>query len=503
MSRDWAALWLDNPIFVKHFRSRLRGPSLATALVITLSLCFCIAWGGFELDAYRTGGAFGAFYALGAVILGILGASQVNNSVFSARASGIMDFHRVSPLSPTELALGFFFGAPVREYILLACTLPFLFLCVAMGTPDFRGLVQLLIVLLSTSWVLHGLALVTALIFRRPAGPRGARGIVVFLGLVAGNSLTGLGRLANIVDREPRIDFFGVSLPWLALLLLYQTPFLLFFFLIARRKMDSERLHPLSKPQAALAMASLSVLLTGAIWNQSQHKDLAVGLLYVLVILGIMLSALVTPSQAEYVKGLRRARKLGWPRLSPWHDLALNRIVLLVIGSIVLVTATLAWKHVEGAGDGASGPIYSPSSLGIANGVLVVVYFGLAAQFFLLRFGRRGSGYFVLFLFLAWVVPLILGVITLVGQPGNSGPSQFLFALSPVVGLSLGSGVWMGVGNSLLGVEAAAITPSLLFTFVFNSLLEGAQRRVQRTVLATAARPNPPPEIRGQAEAAS
>ena len=24
MSRDWAALWLDNPIFVKHFRSRLR-----------------------------------------------------------------------------------------------------------------------------------------------------------------------------------------------------------------------------------------------------------------------------------------------------------------------------------------------------------------------------------------------------------------------------------------------------------------------------------------------
>ena len=69
MSRDWAAIWLDNPIFVKHFRSRLRAPSLFAALVITLSLCLCIAWGGFELDAYRTGGAFGIFYALGAVIL--------------------------------------------------------------------------------------------------------------------------------------------------------------------------------------------------------------------------------------------------------------------------------------------------------------------------------------------------------------------------------------------------------------------------------------------------
>ena len=79
--------------------------------MITLSLCFCIAWGGFELDALQNGGAFGTFFALGAVILGIMGASQINSSVFSARASGIMDFHRVSPLSPTELALGFFFGA--------------------------------------------------------------------------------------------------------------------------------------------------------------------------------------------------------------------------------------------------------------------------------------------------------------------------------------------------------------------------------------------------------
>jgi len=170
MSGDSDALWLDNPIFFKHVRSRLRRPLLATSLVITLSLCLCIAWGGFELDTYQTGGAFGAFYALGAVILGFMGTSQISASVASARTSGIMDFHRVSPLSPTELVLGFFFGAPVREYLLFACTLPFLFLCVAMGTPDFRGLVQLLMVLLSTSWVLHGLALVCSLIFRRPVG---------------------------------------------------------------------------------------------------------------------------------------------------------------------------------------------------------------------------------------------------------------------------------------------------------------------------------------------
>jgi hypothetical protein len=435
------------------------------------------------------------------VILGIMGASQINSSVFSARASGIMDFHRVSPLSPTELALGFFFDAPVREYLLFACTLPFLLLCVAMGTPDFRGLVQLLIVLLSTSWVLHSLALVTALVFRRPAGPRGARGIVVFIGLVAGNSIAGLGRLANIVEGEPRIDFYGISLPWLAFFLLYEAPLLLFFFLAARRKMDSERLHALTKPQAALAMATVGVLITGAIWNQFQYEILAVALLYVLVIIGIMLSGLVTPSQAEYVKGLRRAMKLGWPRLSRWHDLAPNRIVLLVICLIVLVTATVAWNRLRGDGNGALGPVHSAFPLAIANGVLVVAYFGLAAQYFLFRFGRRGSSYLALFLFLAWVVPLILGIIAMLGQPGDSGLAQIFLALSPVAGLSLGSGVLSSGQESLLGIQAAAITPSLLYTFVFNSLLDGARRRAGRAVLTAAARPNKPAEIRRQMQA--
>jgi hypothetical protein len=501
MSHDWAVLWLDNPIFFKHVRSRLRRPSLVTALVITLSLCLCIAWGGFELDAYRTGSAFGAFYALGAVILGIMGASQINHSVFSARASGIMDFHRVSPISPTELALGFFFGAPVREYLLFACTLPFLFLCVAMGTPDFRGLVQLLIVLLSTSWVLHGLALVCASIFRRPVGSRGPMGIVVFLSLMGGSASSGIGHLADIVEREPRIDFFGISLPWVAFFLLYQAPLLLFFFLAARRKMESERLHPFSKPQAAAAMATLGVLILGGPWNQSEFEVLPIVLLYVLVIIGIMLSALVTASQAEYIKGLRRAIKLGWPRLSPWHDLAPNRIVLMVICSIVLVTATVAWRQVESSGDGTRGSIFVTYPLAIANGVLVVAYFGLAAQFFLLRFGRRGSSFLALFLFLAWIVPLILGVITMFDQSGEFAPSKFLFALSPVTGLTLSSGVAMGVGNQLLGVKAAAITPSLLYTFVFNSLLTGARRRVQRAVLATAARPSQPAAVPRQGRA--
>ena len=130
--------WLDNPIFVKHLRSRLRAQPLGAAMVVVLVLCICIAWGGYQLDAYHNGGAFGALLALQAVILIVMGASQVGSSVSAARASGILDFHRVSPLTPGELTIGFFFGAPIREYVLFACTLPFAALCLAFGTPSVQ-----------------------------------------------------------------------------------------------------------------------------------------------------------------------------------------------------------------------------------------------------------------------------------------------------------------------------------------------------------------------------
>jgi hypothetical protein len=484
MSRDWMADWFDNPIFIKHLRSRLRRQPLMSSLVITLVLCLCIAWGGFQLDAFLTGGAFGTLFGLQAIILAIMGSMQIGTSVASAKASGILDFHRVSPLSPTELTLGFFFGAPIREYLLLACTLPFSFLCLAMGSPDFRGLVQLMIVLIATSWVLHGLSLLNALVLKRQTGARGVLGLVIFLAMFSGSFITRFGSVANIVDHEPRLDFFGISLPWLAVILLYQAPLLLFIFLASRRKMDSERQHPFSKPQAVAAMATVGVLVAGGIWDLADYEWLALVVMYVLVMIGLVLTVMVTPTQAEYYKGLWRALKQGRSRLSIWDDLTTNRFFLVAVCSIILITATIAWTRLTGEGGLIGRPVREAYSLAIANGVLVVAYFGLAHQFFQLRFGRRGANLFALFLFLTWVVPLLAGTIILLANFGNSGPAQIIYALSPIVGIGLATGIGEGAGTSLLAVEAAAITPSLLYTFVFNGLVTAASRRVQRRVAA-------------------
>ena len=394
--------WLDNPILVKHMRSRLRKQALSAAIVVVFVLCICIAWAGIQLQSLSNGGTFGLLLGLQSVILIVMGATQVGTAVGAARASGILDFHRVSPLTPTELTLGFFFGAPIREYVLFACTLPFSLFFLAFGTPSVHGFVQLMILLLACAWLFHGLALLNALLAKARANPRGVVGLVIFVVFFAGNLIVGMSRSAALVDMDLRLSFYGISLPWLAVVVLHLAVVLYFIFLAARRKMGSERIHPLSKPQSIAALASLAVLLVGTIWRREEFVILEIATLYLLVITAILLLMMVTPNLPEYDKGLWRARRMGLAHLPWWDDLSLNRVFLMISCAIVLATATFA---AGGAGESTSlGSGASQDSgsfpLAIATGVLVVAYFGLAHAVFCASLRRAGAD-----LLLAFSVP--------------------------------------------------------------------------------------------------
>jgi hypothetical protein len=493
---NWEPLiaWLDNPIFIKHVRSRLRKQPLAAAAVVVMVLCICVAWAGYQLDAFSSGRAFEWLVVLEGVILIVLGASQVSAAVGGSRASGILDFHRVSPLTPTELTLGFFFGAPIREYVLFACTLPFAALFLAFGVPTVRGFVQIMIFLVAITWLFHGLALINSLIRKGHRSARGAVGLVIFFLIFFFNAMRMVRFVPSVVlfDEDARLTLFGYSLPWLAVVLAYIAAVLYFLFLAARRKMGSERIHPLSKLQAIAALSSLSVLLVGGIWKQENELVLEIVVLYLLVVLAIVSILMVTPDRAEYFKGLWRARKKGGDRLPWWDDLSLNRAFLVITCGIVLITGTLAW---QAPGDLAgSGGIYGAASsagnvpLAIAIGVLVVAYFGLAHQYFLLKFGGRGKTYFALFLFLAWLLPLVAGtILAMSSASGNvEVQSQFVFSLSPIPGIGMVAAP-VRDGSYRMAVGAPAITPALLFTFVFNSLLISARRRAYQAFLGSAA----------------
>lgn len=300
---------------------------------------------------------------------------------------------------------------------------------------------------------------------------------------MSGSMITGLAHVASIVSREPRIEFYGVSFPWLAVVLLYQIPVLFFTFLAARRKLESDRMHAFSKPQGIAAMATLGGLLLGGIWSMPDSDWLATAVLYLLVALGGILTVMVTPTQAEYYKGLWRTFKQGRSALSFREDASLNRAFLIGVCGIILFTATMAWHRLVDSTAPRATPIRQAYHLAIANGVLVVAYLGLAHQYFQLRFGRRGSSFLALFLFFTSILPLVLGTITLFSRTMDPGPSQVIYALSPIAGIGLATGIGQGSTDNLMAIEAAAITPSLLYTFVFNQLVGVARRRVRRAVL--------------------
>jgi hypothetical protein len=270
--------------------------------------------------------------------------------------------------------------------------------------------------------------------------------------------------------------------------LLYQLAVLFFVFLATRRRMESDRIHPLSKPQAIAALATLAVLALGGIWGLDDFDMLATGLLYVLVVISILLLMMVTPNRSEYLKGLRRASKQGRTNLPVWDDLALNRLFLVVACAIVLTAATLAWN---GAGDLRSGfrnQLMRSFPLAIATAVLTIVYFGLALQFFLLWTRMRGIIFFGLFLFLTWLLPLLAGMIVAMASPTLGPAGQVVLGLSPVVGIAMF--VAPGIPETYRTIiQAAALTPALFFAFVFNGLYNMARRRVRDEALVSASHP--------------
>jgi hypothetical protein len=479
--------WLANPILVKHVRSRLRPQPTFTSLAVLVLINLCLAYAGYELSWYTSGTVAGWIVAIQVVILAVIGSSQVNASVNGARASGILDFHRVSPLTPTELTLGFFFGAPIREYALFAATIPFTVLCMAFGVPSFRGFVQLMIIVVTSCWTLHGLMVLNGLMSKAKTPSGGIVGVVVFIIFFFGMIFTGAQYSVNVVEGDRRLMFFGISLPWLPVVLLYQLPTIFFLLLAATRKMESQRLHPLSRPQAFAAMLTFATLILGGSWKQEGYEIYQVAALYLLAVPAILLTQMITPSQAEYAKGLHRAQKQGRTRLPWWHDLSVNWLSVALLAAIVLAAGTIAGTAAAGAfGPSAADRRMGSYPLALAAAVLTVAYFGLAVQYFQLRFARRGPMYFGLFLFIIWILPLLAGAIqAMASGPGRSGETSApIFALSPIAGI----GMTAAIGDQALAysVQGATLTPILLFTFVFNYLLVDARRRVMRSVFAAA-----------------
>lgn len=521
-----ADIVLDNPILVKHVRSRLRPGQVLPGAAIVLVLGACIAWTGGLPNRVGESGATIIVLGLQILILAIGGSNQITTSLGGARESGLLNFHRVSPLPPSVVALGFFLGAPIREYVLVAITLPFaLFSAFQIDETDpWKGLLwlgQLEVALLATTWVIHLIAMLGCLTRKKPRGSIVGMILSVLLLLYFGTigSIGFFYGARRLLDEPLMLNFFGRMIPWLAWLLIYEAPLLGFLGLAAARKMRAERTHSYTKAQSLACMTTLTVLVLGGLWGiarllptvppyePTQADVIMLATVYAFALAAMVLTATITPTASSYIKGVRRAGHEGRRRPSPWSDAGSNRLALFALCAMVLAGASAVvnvvgrqplidpnlnnWANYDQAfvaRANLSDAAWLESRQAILSrpiviAVLTVAYVGLGLQYFSLRNRRTGMALMVLFLFLAWLAPLLTAAAIGMSGPAHEKLALVILALSPLAGIGLSTG--FGSLQAEDAIRLAAMAPPITFAFLFKYLVVVAQRKIDRELNAT------------------
>ncbi len=473
-------LLADNPILVKHVRSRLRRQEVTPVAIMVAVLGIFAVWMG-SFSPSREALSFMLVVILQGFLVFVMGTSQVATQVMHARASGMLDFHRISPLPPATIVAGFLLGAPIREYALAACLIPLEMICVVKGDlrPEAMALVLISMGLLAVLY--HLIALVYALVTPhvRSSGHMGVMVLLLHMFSAAGP----VGYLTLLPACVLALQWShggGAGWPFedpprhFALALLHQGALIAFLAAGAVRRMRHERTPFCSKTNAILFLLVLGALSIADMeaFKLPGHARPVVAA-YVLAAIGVGLAVAVTPDTQAFAVGLRRARKAGGSRPSPWADGSGNLLPLAACCAIVLATVFVAaaWAF-------PAGLTYPHLVAGAIAAAATVFATGSAAQAFELRFGKRGKGLLALLFFGLWVVPALIAVLA--GMAGAERLQAVLLSMSPWIGIGVAfhSDAHSGV-PVVVAVATAVITAGALGVMRSQTEAEAARAVLQ------------------------
>lgn len=468
-----ATLFTDNPLFTRFWRSRLRRQHVLPLLVVFGLVSLCIAGAGMQKPYYSDPWPLAMTWLIvvQAFVLFIMAPAQVASAVAQARESGMMDFHRVTPQSPARLTIGFLLGAPIREYLLYAAMLlPYVVLATA--RPDHLPRAMLVPVVLPLLSVFYNsLALLIGLSVPKGPQQRSAAilSVVIILLLNVGWVLPPISYLAltptviqAVADRISHDNllflfaFLGREISPTLLLVLHVVPLTAFLWIAAVRKMVHEQAKPLPKFTALLCFLVVGLLTLGdtAVLIEAQYggdEALQFGplvTLYALLIGTLFLAAQSTPRAAEFIRGIRHARKAGQTAVSHWADDAENGLLALALAIMLFVLQILAlgalYFYMRSIGS-FSIPIiaadnadmffrdtfwmYCAATLAIA---CTVGYFGVAQQYFMLTIRKNALAYFAMLLFVLWALPILVGALTMMIGITDDNVLCSIFSCSPI-----------------------------------------------------------------------
>ncbi len=427
----------ENPIFQKHVRSRLRREGLVPAAIgVAVSAGFLV-WSAALTGNIRNGQALVWLLGLQGFLLFVLGSARVAGAIAGARDSGILDFHRISPVSPLRMAVGFMLGAPVREYALFAITLPVALALPALGYPHPLRIVVALLLLVCATLLYHCAA---ALIALEMPKARNAEALAVAFPLMAqvgGLYLSAsfpIGEALGLAKPDVVPAFFGYRLGWIALALLHQVPLAAFLFAAVVRRMDRGDRPLFSRPLAIGFLAWIGVMLLG---DTASFPDRN-GLTILPTLFGTFVAAgaliwLITPDAGQLANAVRRHRKLGrGGEPDPWTDGAPNALPVLAATALV-IGFTLGSARPSGLSDAVLEQVVRAVLFAGAG----LVTWGFALQGFRVRFRRQAVPFLMLFLFGIWVVPVLIGTLLMLPKAMPPQTAAFFLALDPVAGIVL------------------------------------------------------------------
>jgi hypothetical protein len=195
-----------------------------------------------------------------------------------------------------------------------------------------------------------------------------------------------------------------------------------------------------------------------------QVQELArVGAILTMVFAALALVSCVTPQAGYVANGFRRAERLGRRHVSLWSDAAHNGLACGVLGLMVLAAGEAATALLPTAQRMQVEHLHFPPIIA----ALTVITFGWAFQFFQLKYKKRARGYFSVFIFVLWGVPLILAAILGIQFPGQKIAEQ-IASISPLASITTGS---------IMGL-VSAIVPTLAFGIMLRESVAQFEREI-------------------------
>lgn len=456
----------NNPLCIKSLRARLRMKHLLSwgtvTLTITAFVCLLVYLTPTERDMVTSADAARMMILpliiIQGIILMLLGTGSVASGIALERESELLNYHRISPMSPVSKILGYLFGLPAREYFLFGLTLPFLAFAVYISKFSLLTLLHFYAVFFTSVWVYHMTGLVVGMSWSKPRRiAMITQGLVVVLYLFLPQlSYVGLtffdyltvrptlysmvfdeinkampnsnyfaGTLLSDIERYRDVGFFNLAIHPTVYSLIMQGFILVSMFVVVYRKWCDEDNHPFSKLYALIFYSGTMLLVVGSIWpflsqyrfyeqlSQRLPQIPTMGILYMLIIssmaicgiVGVFVIHIVTPSRYTALKGIRRARKNGKTKL-PINSDAVSSLPL-VIAMIILTCAgcvVLMWRAY------VSNQFFT-SLNSIAACILPLVYFAAVMLFIQGIRERYSSRVFVIVLFLLWMIPAFTTMI--------------------------------------------------------------------------------------------